>query len=69
MILNLAQQFPFNVHLIFFTQTTKKLNAEDFLNFNFLSEYQIIPHTTGNYIATFNGKAVKRETFICRIKI
>ena len=55
-ILNLTQQFPPNVHLISFTQVIQKLNAGDFINFNFLPEYQIIPHRTGNYIATFYGK-------------
>ena len=55
-ILNITQQFPSNVHLISFTQVAQKLTAGDFLNFNFLPEYQIIPHRTGNYIATFYGK-------------
>ena len=55
-ILNLGQQFASNVHLISFTQAIQKLNAGNFLNFNFLTEYQTIPHRTGNYIATFYGK-------------
>ena len=42
--------------LINFNEVTRKLDAGDFLNFNFLPEYQAIPHKIGNYIATFYGK-------------
>ena len=65
-ILNFGQQFPPNVHLISFTQVSEKLSAGDFLNFNFLSEYQIIPHRTENFIATFYGK--DRNIYLAELK-
>lgn len=49
---------PFDVHKISlsFYEAVAKLNAGDFLIFNFSLEYQIIPHDPINYIATFYGK-------------
>ena len=48
--------FGSNVHLIDFNEAARKLTAGEFLNFNFLPEYQVIPHKPGNYIASFYGK-------------
>lgn len=52
-----VQQIGLNpqVQLINFSEATRKLNAGDFLRFNFLPEYQVILHKQGNYIATFYG--------------
>lgn len=46
-------QFGNNIHLISFDEAARKLNVGDFINFNFLPEYQVIPHNLRNYIASF----------------
>lgn len=51
MILNPNQKFNSNVHHIHFTEAVRRYN--EFNNFNFLPEYQIVPHNPVNYIASF----------------
>ena len=34
-------------------EPARKLNVVDFINFNFLPEYQVVPHKEDNYIASF----------------
>lgn len=48
----------FDVHkfLLSFDEVIAKLNTGDFLFFKFSSEYQVIPHDSRNYIATFYEK-------------
>ena len=45
-----------NEILVDFDEVHRMLNSGHFRNFNFLPEYQIIPHNPNNYIATFFGK-------------
>lgn len=49
-----------SVQLITFNEAKRKLNAGDFLRFDFLPEYQTIPHKSGNHIATFYGRGAER---------
>jgi len=53
MLISSVSQFGDNVRLIPFNEAALKLNREEFNNFNFLPEYQIVPHKEGNIIASF----------------
>jgi alpha-tubulin suppressor-like RCC1 family protein len=48
-----SNKFEDNVKLIPFNEAARKLNAGEFLRFDFLPKYQSIPHKQGNYIASF----------------
>lgn len=52
-ILHPTSTFESNVYLLPFNEVVKSLNAGDFLRFDFLPQYQTIPHNPRNYIATF----------------
>jgi alpha-tubulin suppressor-like RCC1 family protein len=55
-ILQSPLQFTDNVHLIPFNEIVKKLDSGEILKFDFLPEYQTIPHNPSNFIASFYGK-------------